>query len=103
MFHCHLLTHEDEGMMGQFVVMPLVSSQNLFTQADFSVFPNPFSESIDIQNSDYPEDFSVFNNMGKLVFSSDSKTERIETKIWPSGIYWMISSKGKRQKLIKFQ
>ncbi len=103
MYHCHLLTHEDEGMMGQFVVMPLVSSQNQINQSDFSVFPNPFSESIDIQNSDYPEGFSVFNNMGKLVFSSDSKTESIETKIWPSGIYWMISSKGKRQKLIKFQ
>jgi FtsP/CotA-like multicopper oxidase with cupredoxin domain len=22
MYHCHILEHEDEGMMGQFVVLP---------------------------------------------------------------------------------
>jgi FtsP/CotA-like multicopper oxidase with cupredoxin domain len=22
MFHCHILQHEDQGMMGQFVVVP---------------------------------------------------------------------------------
>ncbi|MBK6902303.1 MAG: multicopper oxidase domain-containing protein [Saprospirales bacterium] len=28
MFHCHILSHEDGGMMGQFIVNPLESSTN---------------------------------------------------------------------------
>jgi bilirubin oxidase len=30
MYHCHILEHEDMGMMGQFVVLPIVPEENLF-------------------------------------------------------------------------
>jgi len=43
MYHCHLLHHEDDGMMGSFVVLDTNSvgfSENLF-QSYVKVYPNP--------------------------------------------------------------
>ncbi|MFM7078683.1 MAG: multicopper oxidase domain-containing protein [Bacteroidota bacterium] len=42
MYHCHMLTHEDGGMMGQFLVVDTVASvQNEPDQEMFNLFPNP--------------------------------------------------------------
>jgi bilirubin oxidase len=42
MYHCHMLTHEDGGMMGQFVVVdPNASVNNLNFEDGFALFPNP--------------------------------------------------------------
>ena len=54
MFHCHISLHEDEGMMGQFVVKDFSSTgvQNLFTEKDFSLFPNPANSKLFINFND---------------------------------------------------
>ncbi|MDZ4680254.1 MAG: multicopper oxidase domain-containing protein [Saprospiraceae bacterium] len=42
MFHCHILSHEDGGMMGQFIVNPSVSGTGDFAQEKgFTILPNP--------------------------------------------------------------
>ncbi len=42
MYHCHISLHEDEGMMGQFVVTGATTGLNEQNQpADFSLYPNP--------------------------------------------------------------
>jgi bilirubin oxidase len=44
MFHCHLLHHEDDGMMGSFVVIDsawAVNIQEIENTNDFSIYPNP--------------------------------------------------------------
>lgn len=49
MYHCHMLTHEDHGMMGQFlVVSPSVNVQDLTQQnkAHLICYPNPAQELI---------------------------------------------------------
>ena len=52
MYHCHFATHEDEGMMGQFIVTaPLSNNQNT-VNTDFSLFPNPASEKLYINLKD---------------------------------------------------
>jgi bilirubin oxidase len=44
MYHCHMLTHEDMGMMGQFIVVDTtVSVQELSSGFPVSVYPNPVS------------------------------------------------------------
>jgi FtsP/CotA-like multicopper oxidase with cupredoxin domain len=44
MYHCHLLTHEDDGMMGQFLVKsPATQNSVLADDGGFSLFPNPSS------------------------------------------------------------
>ncbi len=44
MFHCHLLHHEDDGMMGSFVVIDsawAVSIKDITESNNFSIYPNP--------------------------------------------------------------
>ncbi len=42
MYHCHMLTHEDGGMMGQFLVLDtLASVQNEASQDLLNLYPNP--------------------------------------------------------------
>lgn len=44
MFHCHLLHHEDDGMMGSFVVIDsawALNIQEIKNNNNFSIYPNP--------------------------------------------------------------
>ncbi len=54
MYHCHALTHEDEGMMGSFVVIDPSSgiASNSADAAGFTVYPNPATNRLNIQLSD---------------------------------------------------
>jgi len=56
MYHCHFSTHEDGGMMGQFIVTaPLSNNQNTL-DTDFSLSPNPASEKLYINLKDIAAD-----------------------------------------------
>lgn len=46
MYHCHALTHEDEGMMGQFTVnTSLATDENVVPNA-FKLYPNPAADKL---------------------------------------------------------
>ncbi|MFV8354542.1 multicopper oxidase domain-containing protein [Flavobacterium sp. XS2P14] len=49
MYHCHALTHEDEGMMGQFIVSNTLSTNENVTKVAFSLYPNPATEKLYIK------------------------------------------------------
>jgi bilirubin oxidase len=72
MYHCHISLHEDEGMMGQFVVKPATTSVNkhLGSAADFSLFPNPSNDRLFIAFTN-PETeayyIKVINSVGRVV------------------------------------
>ncbi len=46
MYHCHMLTHEDQGMMGQFKVVSRVTgvAEYFSDETNLSVFPNPVKD-----------------------------------------------------------
>ena len=46
MYHCHALTHEDEGMMGQFVVTGALATATNPMATAFSIFPNPVADKL---------------------------------------------------------
>lgn len=53
MYHCHILAHEDGGMMHQFVVTPH-SNVGIAPEAqapDWSVYPNPASSTISVERN----------------------------------------------------
>lgn len=54
MYHCHALTHEDEGMMGQFTVNSSLSSSENTTPIAFKLYPNPVADKllINLENTD---------------------------------------------------
>ena len=70
MYHCHLLTHEDGGMMGQFVVSnPLSSVNENFTEDNIIVYPNPSIGFVNIELSSNIKlrDLSIYDNIGRLM------------------------------------
>lgn len=68
MFHCHLLTHEDGGMMGQFVVVnPLSVSDNYIDENKISIYPNPSDGDITIRVTKVPIRVTVNDVLGKII------------------------------------
>jgi bilirubin oxidase len=53
MYHCHLLHHEDDGMMGSFVVLDTVKHvgiQETIQSNDLQIFPNPCTDHLTINS-----------------------------------------------------
>ncbi|MEL6356691.1 MAG: multicopper oxidase domain-containing protein [Bacteroidota bacterium] len=72
MYHCHILPHEDQGMMGQFVVWngnPLTSTEEpTEINRDMKVFPNPSNGDAYLEGSSTETSIIyVFNAAGSLV------------------------------------
>ena len=85
MYHCHMLTHEDMGMMGQFLV---VNSTNSIEESNennslFTIYPNPLIENtLNLSFADNQlkiKEIYVFNSLGQLIFSSHD--ENIQNRI----------------------
>lgn len=104
MYHCHLLHHEDDGMMGSFVVMPVASAINNVGMSEniATVYPNPAKDYFMVKLSSTVSDAAVTvkDVTGRTVQSivMKSGSERINTATWPKGIYTVaVLSSGKMQ------
>jgi bilirubin oxidase len=71
MYHCHISLHEDEGMMGQFVVKGTTANNDIKSAySDFDIFPNPAENRIFIRSNDDNMKIyyvSILNASGKVV------------------------------------
>jgi FtsP/CotA-like multicopper oxidase with cupredoxin domain len=89
MYHCHILTHEDMGMMGQFIVTENVGLDEK-TPKDFAVYPNPSNDQITllINQGLFATAYSIADQSGRIVQSGEIPTGG---KIWidelENGIY----------------
>lgn len=105
MYHCHILMHEDDGMMGQFLVKTTVTgvSEIALNDLTIQIYPNPAKEIVylNIQqsvNSD-PVEAKVYNAMGNLVYKAivNEASSAIDVSQWASGLYMLeLQQKGKR-------
>ncbi len=100
MYHCHMLHHEDDGMMGSFVVIDTSANQIMSNELfDFQLTPNPTANSIKIQMdrnfSEYA--FRIINSEGK-VFKNflirDTNPFILDIEDLPAGIYTIIINAG---------
>lgn len=98
MFHCHILMHEDDGMMGQFVVSPNGVGVNEVSSTDESIFtyPNPAHNKMHIKfksvNTKTEGAVSIiYNSMGQKIneykLHSDG-TCTINVSDWKHGLYF---------------
>lgn len=92
MYHCHILMHEDAGMMGQFIVIPGPTGiSQIHQQSSFAVYPNPVTDRLSIiakHNESYS--ISIFNSLGKKVYSTKATLNLlVETSNFPKGIYFI--------------
>lgn len=104
MFHCHILMHEDDGMMGQFIVNP--SGVGIFEinseEDDLILFPNPATERIHFHMSNSADirqlEIAVYDQTGHLVFQSASSIHDVSIDVsgWNKGFYTLSIFDGKR-------
>lgn len=98
MYHCHILMHEDDGMMGQFVVVsPTTGLNDLSTSQSLYVYPNPNSNgeltiklgNVENQNAN----LSMFNTLGEeLVLPIEHQGKGLlkgNLSGYPTGIYFL--------------
>ena len=75
MYHCHILMHEDDGMMGQFIVVPQINKVPEIGSKELTLYPNPVSQQFTVR---LPEAFTgsmlkVYDATGRVVMQ-----ERVE-------------------------
>jgi bilirubin oxidase len=73
MYHCHIALHEDEGMMGQFLVENEKTGINniSYPKPNFSLFPNPTNNKLMINFDHEPIDvyyITITDILGRTYF-----------------------------------
>ena len=90
MYHCHILTHEDGGMMGQFTVVDNSSGLDDIHYDNFSIYPNPAEDFVQIAlKGNGPEPISITNALGQVVIqgSITAQTSRVNLSQLSPGMY----------------
>lgn len=110
MYHCHILMHEDDGMMGQFIVHPsAVGVEEIKAEDNLSVYPNPIngnSLTIDFQkNISSMVEVKLYDMTGKLILSEklvpiNGKATLLFNQLL-SGIYLLQINDGEKNYSIK--
>lgn len=111
MFHCHILMHEDAGMMGQFIVTENTTGIKEIANKNeaLKIFPNPSNGLVTFEFKADQKDvdkIEIINSMGEIVYTKqDVKINnfQIDTSLWNKGVYVVKMGDSKQiinQKLI---
>ncbi len=94
MYHCHILMHEDAGMMGQFIVSPAspagIPPICTSDPGKFSISPNPVHSVLRLQvNADEKMlSANIFSLHGELQWHSDYiSNDTVNVEHLPTGLY----------------
>lgn len=104
MFHCHILMHEDDGMMGQFVVSPYAVGIHTtdFATDGFLIYPNPASEAFTIHAQSGwagpAAQVAVYDACGKEIIRDEMTGPELKlcTEKWHAGFYTLVITRGKK-------
>jgi bilirubin oxidase len=99
MYHCHMLQHEDEGMMGQFLVTDPNAGLEAITTTHWSVYPNPSEGSVHITSKDDTQ-FTVFDARGSLVRSFEVSANSALELRFESGVYVLRDHQGNATRVV---
>jgi len=104
MYHCHIIGHEEEGMMGQFTVIDNGSTgvETLDTEL-FSIYPNPANDKIQVKlKTTENQEVEFLDIKGSLMFKGilTEMTSTIDVSKLSNGIYF-ITIDNTTKKIIK--
>jgi len=93
MYHCHIIGHEEEGMMGQFTVVENGSTgvETLETEF-FSIYPNPANDKIQIKLKNLEnQEVEILDVKGGLMFKGKliEMLSTIDVSKLSNGIYFV--------------
>ncbi|MEI6408792.1 MAG: multicopper oxidase domain-containing protein [Bacteroidota bacterium] len=110
MFHCHISLHEDEGMMGQFVVTQQASAtlESVKDSKDIVLYPNPASDRLYVSFIDPNMQayyVRIVNALGKtmLMLPQPQLQNGIDISHFPAGIYFLQLTDEKTKKVFSQQ
>lgn len=110
MYHCHISLHEDEGMMGQFVVTQPASGTLESIQApdDIVLYPNPASDRLFVSFSDPGMQayyVRVTNALGKTLYMlpRPQLSQGIDISHFSPGVYFLHLTDEKTKKVFTQQ
>lgn len=99
MYHCHMLTHEDDGMMGQFLVTDPEASLDELITSEWSIYPNPTNGTFFI-SIERPTNLYLSDASGKIVKEIESNGTTKHSLDLKAGMYFISDEKGNVKKLI---
>ena len=104
MYHCHMLTHEDMGMMGQFLVIDPASGLEEKINQTFKIFPNPSNgNSIHIESLNYSGSINIINGLGEIIMRTEIKENKsISITNIESGVYYIKDENSNTSKFVVF-
>ena len=108
MYHCHALTHEDEGMMGQFLVTGTTRiMESVKPIVDFTIYPNPVANKLYILFTDPTTQayyIRITNSVGRTIYMlpKPELTNGIDMSNCAPGIYFVqITDESTRKTTVK--
>jgi bilirubin oxidase len=111
MFHCHISLHEDEGMMGQFVVVDTITKTSTgviaLTENAFNLFPNPVNNKLYItfnQPAMQAYYIRITNLLGKTIYMlpAPDLENGIDVSRLTTGVYFLeLTDQKTKQTILK--
>lgn len=101
MYHCHLLHHEDDGMMGSFIVIDSATTgvnEVGVEKFQVNIYPNPANDVLKISIPEFRQGTNVkllvTDLTGRKVFETQivSNTITVPTSDWNNGMYLLTVS-----------
>ncbi|MEJ6777651.1 MAG: multicopper oxidase domain-containing protein [Crocinitomicaceae bacterium] len=90
MYHCHMLTHEDMGMMGQFIVSDPNSGLENQSLSQFNVYPNPSNGDVTVEFNHVGEHEVLIQDVqGRLITTLNSSLDKVMLDLFDvdNGVY----------------
>ncbi len=89
MYHCHMLTHEDEGMMGQFLVTSpgFGVNESKVRNTAVTVYPNPAADLLQITSAEPWQKVEIIDVNGRVVQVFAAQHEQLHIGALPAGVY----------------
>jgi bilirubin oxidase len=106
MYHCHMLTHEDGGMMGQYVVFDPLNNIIELNDDLVTIFPNPSNELIQFTTEKEISQIKILSMDGQLLFQENKPSNNhLTINNFNKGMYTiefiMVNQKVIRKNFVK--
>jgi blue copper oxidase len=89
MYHCHMLSHEDDGMMGQFIVFDNTTGIEEHGKEIVSIYPNPVSDIITLKGTS-SSTIELYNTSGQLLEKRETESGDVQFNMikYAAGVYY---------------
>lgn len=104
MYHCHILMHEDDGMMGQYVIVDSTAlGISNIENNQFGISPNPVSNVLSIsEKSIGAVELQLMNASGEVIKTFSENPKQIDVSELAEGMYFLKIASGEFIEVKKF-